>query len=222
MREVSVTGQGKVTKLLRASGFMLPIPGLLYFLEFLPADSSSLVFLWRFQDLTHSLRATSHSLWPWAEKEQPLGSTVRTLVTCSWLTQPTAVALSLDKRSGRIRALFDPAHLPEQHLVCHGLFCWHPRRGFLPLHPNAGHRILPVFLYRPFPLDPNLFSAPLTRLCICFVCCCIPELSKDLALISPSRNVYWMKEWILTTKFWNLAFSCFVLKPGTRFRTLEV
>jgi len=35
-----VTGQGKVTKLLRASGFMLPIPGLLYFLEFLPAEET--------------------------------------------------------------------------------------------------------------------------------------------------------------------------------------
>lgn len=59
VREVSVTGQGRVTKLLLASVFMLPISGLLYFLEFLPADSSSLVFLWRFQDLTHSLYATS-------------------------------------------------------------------------------------------------------------------------------------------------------------------
>ena len=64
VREVSGTGQGRVTKLLLASVFMLPISGLLYFLEFLPADSSSLVFLWRFQDLTHSLYATSHSLWP--------------------------------------------------------------------------------------------------------------------------------------------------------------
>ena len=63
VREVSVTGQGRVTKLLLASVFMLPIPGLLYFLEFLPADSSSLVFLWHFQDLTHSLHVTSHSLW---------------------------------------------------------------------------------------------------------------------------------------------------------------
>ena len=64
VREVSGTGQGRVTKLLLASVFMLPVSGLLYFLEFLPADSSSLVFLWRFQDLTHSLYATSHSLWP--------------------------------------------------------------------------------------------------------------------------------------------------------------
>lgn len=87
VREASVTGQGRVTKLLWQVFLCFPFPGLLYFLE-LPADSSSLVFSWRFQDLTHSLYATSqficHASQSMAvsEKEQ-LGSTVRTLVTCS-------------------------------------------------------------------------------------------------------------------------------------------
>lgn len=78
-----MTIRGRVTQLLLAVVFMLPISGLLSFLEFLSVDNSSFVFLWSFQDLTaQRARITVHGC------EQRRDSfmaalVVRALVTCS-------------------------------------------------------------------------------------------------------------------------------------------
>lgn len=153
---------------------------------------------------------------------------VRALGTCSWLTQPRTVALSLAKRSGRIRVLFDPAHLPEQDLVCMVSSPGIPEEVSslcIPLLSTESCLFPSIdLLLWILILLSTLFTGlwvPETQEPYLFCLLLYPGLSKDLALTSPWRNVYWMKKWILTLKLWNPGFLCFLLKPVTRLGTLE-
>lgn len=148
-------------------------------------------------------------------------------VTCSWWTQTTTVDLS--SMGVGDKGIIWPSSSLNSSLSAHGLFCWHDWRGFLPSHPVAGCVISFFFFhYRPFPLDLALTVSSFTRLsfgdsgAIYFVCRCIQDWAKTWHLLaSPSGNVYSMKKWLSTSKHWNPSFSCFLLKPKIRLRTLE-
>ena len=79
-----MTVQGSVTQLFPTIVFMLPISDLLYFLEFLSVDNSSLSFLWSFQDLTHSSHGIYHTVHGCEQRRSSflVALAMSALVTC--------------------------------------------------------------------------------------------------------------------------------------------
>lgn len=84
VRKMWVTVVGRVTQLLLAIIFMLPISGLLYFLEFLSVDNSSRGCFWSFR-MSHTAHVAHITVHGCEQRRNSIMTavTLRALVTCS-------------------------------------------------------------------------------------------------------------------------------------------